>query len=392
MASLVYKPIRSLIRPLRRHYAAKAYGSSTLPQSPEPPIIRYDALTRRQSTHQTEDDIASYSDDKENAYRHWTLEHDQILWKHASKNESIPQLAARLRRGLKGTEERLKALKDVNSSAYQRLFVMEHAKNGSTETRNSEEATIRQPKLIPASEVLRRIQWDPSLDATQYSIRYYDRVEDDLIDTSLLAPNLSIAGTAETMANAIPEHRIMAILYRERIVWDRNERMDLMFSDPGIVAIQEGYDQWKREQEEAQRKQKEREALVLNRGRQILGTEAFTELDELMRSIEEALAGETKVSTKIEAERFIETALGLFRDVRCNPSQSISPHLIPASDEEALEVISEIVAIEQDEKLRSLLLREISVAMGGQSEISLHGSLPEIDENDIEEMFVRGSG
>lgn len=324
-------------------------------------------------------------DDKENAYRQWTLEHDQLLWKYSSK-ESIPQIAARLGRGLKGTEERLKALKDVNSSAYQRLFVKDSIVD--------ETITTNTPKLIPASEVMRRIQWDPSLDASQYSIRYYDRVEDELMDTKLLAPNRSIAGKAETMADAIPEHRIMGILYKERIVWDRNERLDLVFSGPGIIAIQEGYDQWKQEQEEAKRMQEDREAMVLHRGRQILGSDGFTELAGLMRNIDEAVTAEN-VSVKLEAERFVQNALHLFRNIRRDPSQSLSPDFIPESDEEALEVISEIVAIEQDEKLRSLLLNEISLEMGGMMKLSPRANdntLPDIDENDIEEMFVRGSG
>jgi uncharacterized protein (UPF0248 family) len=397
--------LRSLSLPIRRHHGAivrqqrhrffpagavaESTTSSRLPRF-QPASFSWHRLLSI-STDEEEPDV----DEKENVYRQWTLEDDRLLWKYYSteRQPSIPQLAARLGRGLRGTEARIKALKNIDSAAYRRMFVKENSsKNDDGEYDDDDNSTSSvSKKLIPAWEVLRRIQWDPALDPSDYTIRYYDRVDDALVDTKPLAPNNSISGKAEIMADAVPEHRIVAILYKERIVWDREARLDLMFSDPGIAAVQAGYEQWKRDQEEAKRLQEEREAMVLQTTRQILGSQAFLELENLMASIEEHIESDV-VSLKVKAERFVEGALALFRNARNDSSASLDLALIPTSDEDALDAISEIVALERNEQLRALLLSEISMTMGVSSGSAGSHALPEIDEDDIEETFVRGSG
>jgi uncharacterized protein (UPF0248 family) len=391
--------LKSLTIPIRRHHGAIlrpwsdfGHGRST-PSRPRP------LSGLRILSTSTEEDEEPYVDEKENVYRQWALEDDQLLWKYFSNDErqSISQLAARLGRGLRGTEARIKALRNVNSAAYRRLFVKEsssaHDENRLHGSITADQIGAPPKKLIPACEVLRRIQWDPNLDPSDYTIRYYDRVDDALVDTKPLAPNNSISGKAEIMADAIPEHRIVAILYKERVVWDRDARMDLMFSEPGIVAIQNGYEQWKRDQEEAKRLKEEREAMVFEKTRQILGLEAFEKLEDLLGSMEQHIDSDV-VSLKIKAERFVEGALALFRNVRKDSAVSLDQTLIPTSDEDALDAISEIVALQRKEQLRALLLSEIAMTMGGDSLSGTGGSqkLPEIDEDDIEETFVRGSG
>lgn len=85
--------------------------------------------------------------------------------------------------------------------------------------------TVRRPKLRPASDILSRLRWDPSLSSEPHTIGYLDR----------------FAGVQEITVEAwkgdssaedfIPEHRI---LWFRRVadgvlVWDREARVDMIF-------------------------------------------------------------------------------------------------------------------------------------------------------------------
>jgi uncharacterized protein (UPF0248 family) len=94
--------------------------------------------------------------------------------------------------------------------------------------------------------------------ATDFSVEHYDRVDDKLVETAMDAPNTSVAGGEETFVFAIPEHRIMKIKYKERVVWDRENRIDLVFGSMNgkgetIDLVMKSYAEWQcRRNEEAQ--------------------------------------------------------------------------------------------------------------------------------------------
>ena len=202
----------------------------------------------------------------ENIYREWTLEQDQLLWLNSSgknKNKSNAELAVLLGRGMRGVEQRLLKLKDVESSVYQRMFVKknnnqnnksnddddesEKDNNGNSNSSNSNSKSItRNKKLIPVSEVLRRIEWDYQLNENDFYILHYDRVDDTIVTSSLTASNSNIDSGETSLIKALPEHRIMAIKYKERIVWDRrqNRKYDIVFNEPGIIDVIQTYEEW----------------------------------------------------------------------------------------------------------------------------------------------------
>lgn len=150
----------------------------------------------------------------ENLYMEWTLEDDEFLYRHI--NEDIPKLASKLGRGLRGVESRIAKLNDVNSPAYRRLFV----ENKFTVDLDVEDDKTSK-KLTPANEVMRRIKWDDVLNPDDFSVEYFDRVEERVISVAFGAKNDSVKGKEEMFVFAIPEHRIMTIKYKERVVWDK---------------------------------------------------------------------------------------------------------------------------------------------------------------------------
>ena len=112
-------------------------------------------------------------------YSEWSLDDDRLLF--LNRKKPPPELAATLGRGLRGVESRLAKLTDVNSQAYARLFA-----GGKKDV---EEDGQVNDKLIPAREVLRRIQWDHSLSESDFSVLHYDRVDDALVESPMDAPN-----------------------------------------------------------------------------------------------------------------------------------------------------------------------------------------------------------
>ncbi|GAX14604.1 hypothetical protein FisN_6Lh386 [Fistulifera solaris] len=321
-----------------------------------------------------------------NLYQEWSLEQDRMLWEY--RNEPVSTIAARLGRGLRGVETRLAKLKDPSSNAYMRLFSDDLALS-------NEKNNGKKPKFVPASEVLRRIRWDASLPSQDFSILYYDRVEDEVLEAPFDAPNTSIKGKATNIIDALPEHRIKGIKFKEQIVWDRDRRLDLVFSAPGIARVMESYDAWKQARDAEEETNRKRQAEVSYRLQSALGTERFTELKELSREIQTTAQREDNMLLMLEVEKYVQVALTLFRQARENPSSSLAPSLIAINDYEALDQLSEIVALLPDPHLKPVILTEVLRAMKkveGKPVESQPKDLPEIDEADVVETFVRGSG
>ena len=363
-----------------------------------------------------EDDAGDELSSMDNLYQEWTLDQDQTLWNNQEK--SIPVLASLLGRGLRGVESRLSKLKDVESPAYQRLFV-DKKKNGTVGDEHEWNKTSSN-KLVPASEVLRRIQWDYSLSPADFSILHYDRVDDNIVETAMDAPNDSIAGKALAFVDALPEHRIVAIKYKERVVWDREKRIDRVFANEGIAAVMEHYDAWKSERDEREAWDRQRRAEVTQRLQQILGLERFGALQELSNDLL-LLSSPSRTSSndptlsppKLEVEKYVRAALDIFREVRENPAVSLMPQAIPRSDVEALDTLSELlVALLPDAPaLRAVILDELSTRLQQQlggtkvnkpdrsktgvtvsATAVFNRPLPEIREEDLTETFIRGTG
>lgn len=318
-----------------------------------------------------------------NLYREWSLDQDRLLWNN--KERSSPELASLLGRGLRGVEARLSKLQDVSSPAYERLFAgKDNVMPGETKER-----------LVPVGEVLRRIEWDYMLQASDFSILHYDRVEDKVVESPMDAPNTSVAGKETMLAKALPEHRIVGVKYKERIVWDRNAKLDLVFSSPGIYEVMETYDEWKRERDIVQTWNRERQKAVAERIKTILGLQLYGQLQQLSSELLQAIDDPTQ-STKAEVEKYVQQALELFRLVRKDPSLSSDPLLVPTGDFYALDELSELVAVLPNVELREMLLNEISTFMRkaegkGKNDAPMKVEI-ELNEEELTETFVRGSG
>ena len=211
-------------------------------------------------------------------------------------------------------------------------------------------------------------------------------------------PNTSVAGKEEKFVFAIPEHRIMKIKFKEKVVWDREERLDRVFGSMNgngetIDNVMAGYDEWKRQRDAEIEWNRQRQREVSSRIQQILGLERYSQLKDLSSNLLQENEDAASIS-KEEVADYVRACLQLFRDVRNDPNSSVEPSWIPMTDTDALDTFSELSALLPNEKLRSAILIEIDSHFPKQQQSpSLKKYvLPDLREEDLTETFVRGSG
>lgn len=345
------------------------------------PMVARRLHQRTQGLYSTTTDDAP--EPMENLYQSWSVEQDRYLFDH--RKEPLPTLAAMTGRGLRGVEARLAKLKDTNNAAYLRLFAGQEQMN----------TMDKETKLVPANEILRRIQWDQALCETDFSVLYYDRVDDTIMESRMDAPNKSVAGKETKLVLAIPEHRIVGIKYKEQVIWDRDQRIDKVFGSMNgrgetIAQVIANYNDWKLRHDAAEELNRLRHIGVSNRIQQALGEERFLTLKKLSNN----LRNDLQLPTKKEIETYVNNALQLFRDARGD--FHTHPSFVPSTDLAALDAFSELVVFLPDSNLRPSILTEISTAMKrveGKNKITYcEELLPDLDEEDLTESFVRGSG
>eukprot|EP00957_Ditylum_brightwellii_P024284 1831544-Ditylum_brightwellii.AAC.1 len=157
----------------------------------------------------------------------------------------------------------MEKLTDVNSAAYERLFVGNRSNNNDLVDDGDPEQ--KGSRLTPVKEVLRRIRWDGTLLQNDFTVQYYDRVEESIDEATFDAPNNSVSGNEDLFVFAIPEHRIVSVKYKQQIVWDKDQRVDRVFGSmkgngETIDVVIENYADWKKEKDEQDHINRQRQA------------------------------------------------------------------------------------------------------------------------------------
>jgi len=332
----------------------------------------------------------------DNIYMEWSLDDDRIL--HQNRHLSSVRLASMLGRGMHGVEARMKKITNVDSAAYRRLFAGDN---------NDDSEDSASNKLTPVKEVLRRIQWDPSLDSSSFSIIHYDRVEDTLCETPFEAENESISGKERKFVFALPEHRIEAVKYLDRVVWDKETRLDVVFGSMNgrgetIDKVIEHYDDWKREKEEKKQRNQLRQVEILKEMRTILEEKRVATLKEMSSNLIRSEWDNEGVKD------YVKRVVILYFDAQKDREDDESD-IDNALDEEKevafdiiyfLNLFSDLVALLPDEPLRGEVLMEVQTVINRSQDTGDNSSdktqqpiaLPELKEDEIEEKFVKGSG
>lgn len=97
-----------------------------------------------------------------------------------------------------------------------------------------EKVTKKKPRMRTADDVISRILWDPSVDASQFVVGYVDRflgvLERPFCDFNWETSPCDCDYATEL---ALPRHRIQYFSHRGQRVWDRHSRTDRVFGSTG---------------------------------------------------------------------------------------------------------------------------------------------------------------
>ncbi|CAK6966130.1 leukocyte receptor cluster member 9 [Scomber scombrus] len=107
--------------------------------------------------------------------------------------------------------------------------------NKATKPKDDEGKDVsKKPRMRTADDVISRILWDPSVDASKFVVGYVDRflgvLERPFSDFNWDANPCDCDYTTEL---ALPRHRIQYFTYRGHRVWDRHSRTDRVFGSTG---------------------------------------------------------------------------------------------------------------------------------------------------------------
>ena len=169
---------------------------------------------------------------------------DRYLWEHQGELERV---AEELGRGVKSCEARLERLRNPKSDGHRRLFGVERGEGDEGDDEGAASGGLR-----CARECVQRIIHDPALDASHFRVGYNDRFRALPMEVPFDQPNDSIRGAERAFVLALPEHRIVYLKYRNRLVWHRPRRLDYIFGSRGgggvrIQDVVATYSEWERE-------------------------------------------------------------------------------------------------------------------------------------------------
>lgn len=83
-------------------------------------------------------------------------------------------------------------------------------------------------RMRTASDVISRIRWDEELPAENFVVGYLDRFS-GLVEKPFHFFSWDDLASVDYDVLAVPKHRIVYFKYRDQKIWDKNERLDLIF-------------------------------------------------------------------------------------------------------------------------------------------------------------------
>lgn len=95
-----------------------------------------------------------------------------------------------------------------------------------------EDVFVKKPSLKTAGDVRKRIQWDPDLQKEHFTVGYLDRFS-GVVEKPFTAFTWEHISMVDLDQLAVPQHRIQFYKYKDVKVWDKNERLDLVFGSAG---------------------------------------------------------------------------------------------------------------------------------------------------------------
>jgi len=101
----------------------------------------------------------------------------------------------------------------------------------------------KKKRMKTAEDVIKRLQWDPLLPQESFVIGYLDRFL-GVIEENFTTFTWEDLASVDYEVLAIPQHRIQYFKYKNEKVWNKSERLDIVFGSTGSnIGILEFMDQ-----------------------------------------------------------------------------------------------------------------------------------------------------
>ena len=286
---------------------------------------------------------------------------------------------------------------------------MKELENNKPSINNKASPNYKSDQLIPASEVLKRIRWDPALQPlmSDFFVYYKDRVQDVVMKAPFDAKNENIKGNERMFVFALPEHRIEWIRYKERTVWNKELRFDRVFGSMNgfgltINSVLDSYDEYTDTLRNISSLKQDRVPLVLSNIRQYVTNDHFDQLQHLTNTVRKMDDTISKEKVESYVFRASDVLLGNSLDNHdevdeINSFQSAFTATPSVSELDALNLLSDLVSLLPEEDIREPIINHIIENMKGisltyENQEKVTKTLPDLNEDDLNEKFVRGSG
>ena len=185
----------------------------------------------------------------------------------------------------------------------------------------------------------------------------------------------------------------------------QQKRLDRVFGSMNgngetIDKVMETYGEWKERQAEIDAHNKQRQREMIMKLKIALGDHLFLALKDMSTTLQER--AKVKELKPQDLDDYVQNALVLFRKGRAVSAATtdaftapIESPQIPQNDVTALNLFSDLVALLPDNDLREKVMQQIFkqiAVMNTQASKSDNRQLPDMDEDELTETFVRGSG
>ncbi|XP_035218548.1 uncharacterized protein LOC118191810 isoform X2 [Stegodyphus dumicola] len=107
------------------------------------------------------------------------------------------------------------------------------SKSNKTDNENSSfPVDSKKPSMKTASDVISRLLWDDSLPQSKFVVGYLDRF-DGIVEKKFDSLDWRDPSVVDNYTLALPKHRIQYFKYKNRKVWDKRTRKDIIFGSTG---------------------------------------------------------------------------------------------------------------------------------------------------------------
>lgn len=160
----------------------------------------------------------------------------KVFTEESSSSSSDENKQSSEKRNL-STKERLAIKKKLKSERKQQRQLQEESEEKSLTSRPESDI-----KLRTATDVIKRIKWDPSLNLDNFSVGYLDRflgVIEEPFETFNWEDEYTSLDPDDDDELAVPKHRIQYFKYKGKVVWDKKIRLDNIFGSCGGKKFEE---------------------------------------------------------------------------------------------------------------------------------------------------------